>query len=163
MSGLCGFLVLCVFAAMGNAAEGPKREILGVNLTMPKSEVLERLKALGKFERDESKRQQIWKIEDESFSHVIVGFDKEDRLRFITAVAREGEGAKGVGYGDVGELKTAKQAGNEEIKNFVYEWQLPAAGKDPAAVVYARGRDPKLLSTWTLKRLGQEADETEKD
>lgn len=125
---------------------------------MSQAEAEKRLKKIAVFERDERKRQQIWKLkEDEYFSHLIVGYDEKDTIRFVTAVAREDEKAKKMEYEDVGDLKTAAQAGDPKIKNFHYRWSLPATKDAPAAEVSVRGRDDNHLTTYSLKRVGSEA------
>jgi hypothetical protein len=76
-------------------------------------------------------------------------------LRYITAVAREDKEAKRVPYREVGNLAEARQAGDPKIRNFNYEWELPAGKGQPVTTVIAIGRDPKFLSTVSLKRNGQ--------
>ena len=53
------------------------------------------LEEIGKFVRNERKWQQVWAVRDPSFSDLIVGSDAEDRLRYVTAVAREDEEPNG--------------------------------------------------------------------
>jgi hypothetical protein len=155
----CSLLVAVTFlaAAFVSAAE-PAREILGLRLSMPREAAHERLKAIGKFERDERKRQEIWAVKDNPhFSHVVVGFDASNTLRFITAVSREDGEAKRLRYSDVGSVDAAQQAGDPKINNFHYQWMLPKAGDDPETMVAVRGRDPELLTTYSLKRLSDES------
>ena len=156
---------LALFALLLQGAHGAekapelKREILGVRINMPKADVEKRLKEIGKFVRDERKRQQIWEVRDERFSHVIVGFDSKEKLRYVTAVAREDKDAKRVEYSDIGVLQQAHQAGDPAINNFNFEWRLEPTKEDAEAMVVARGRDPKFLSTYSLKKLGGEKEE----
>jgi len=127
--------------------------ILGMHLNMTREQAQTRLKEIGTFERAERKQQEIWKVRDESYSHLIIGVGKDEKLRFITAVAREDNEAKRVPYSEVGNLETAKQAGDVAIKNFNYEWNLPPRHDQPETRVNARGRDPKYLTTYSIKRL----------
>ena len=149
-------LVLAFGITVGHAAE-LKRDILGLRVDMPKAEVQKRLQVIGKFVRDERKRQEIWEVRDASFSHVVVGFDGKDTLRFVTAVAREDKEAKRVAYNDIAATAHAHQAGDPAINNFNFEWRLAAHKGEPEALVIARGRDPKFLSTYSLKRLSEDA------
>jgi hypothetical protein len=136
-----------------------KRDILGIHLAMPKDAVQKRLEEIGKFVRDERKRQQIWEVRDSSFSHLIVGYDAKDRLRYVTAVAREDNDAGRVKYADIGDINAARQAGDVAIKNFNYEWTLTPDKNNKAGLVIARGRDPQYLSTYSLKADGAEQTE----
>lgn len=153
---ITSLLLVAVLLKTQAAPQKLQRQILGVHLNMTKDEVHKRLQEIGTFERDERKRQEIWKVRDESFSHLIVAFGKNEKLRFITAVAREDKEAKHVEYSKVGDLKKARQAGDPRINNFNYEWDLPAEKGDPATLIMARGRDPKFLATYSLKRLGDD-------
>ena len=144
---------LFLFAAPALCAEEPAREILGIGLEMTREDAQKRLKEIGTFERQERKQQEIWKVRDATFSHVIIGADKEGKLRFLTAVAREDADAKRVAYVSVGNLEAARQAGDVSIRNFHYEWRLPEGNGRPATLVVARGRDPKFLTTFSLKRI----------
>lgn len=86
----------CGVIAVQASDEGRRRDLLSVHLALTKQEAQNRLKDIGVFERDEPKQQEIWEIKDERFSHVIVGFDKGEKLRPVTAVAREDQKAKRV-------------------------------------------------------------------
>lgn len=156
------FSFLLVSSVLG--AE-PSREILGLRLNMTKEKAHERLKEIGKFARDERKRQEIWEVkENPHFSHVIIGFDAKNTLRYITAVAREDADAKRLRYSDIGNIDAAHQAGDPKINNFNYEWKLASAAEGPETLVVARGRDPEAFTTYSLKRLAEESDASaEKD
>ena len=107
----------------------PSRDVFGLRLSMTKTETDARLNEIGKFARPERKRQEIWEIRDPSFSHIIIGFEKEGQLRFVTAVARKDAAAKPVWYSEIGPLEAAEQAGTPEHKNLNYQRKLPASGQ----------------------------------
>ena len=161
VTSLALFAILLPGARAADEAPELKREILGLRIDMPKAEVTKRLQEIGKFVRDERKRQQVWEVRDERFSHVVVGFDSKEMLRYVTAVAREDKEAKRVEYGEIGDVQRAHQAGDPAINNFNFEWRLEAAKGRAEAMVVARGRDPKFLSTYSLKKLGGETEEEE--
>lgn len=148
-----GFLLVILGLGNGALAQAPERQILGIQLGMTEEKVHERLKALGTLVRKEEKRQEVWQIRDASFSHLIVGFNKDEKLRYVTAVAREDKDAKRISYDHIADLKQARQAGDPKVNNFNYQWELPADKGNPHMVVIAIGRDPKLLATYTLKSL----------
>lgn len=147
--------LLALSILVSHASDGePKRDILGVHLEMTREDAAKRLDEIGTFERDERKQQAVWQVRDPSFSHVIIGMSKEGKLRYVTAVAREDDEAKRIAYSSIGDLEQARQAGDPAIKNFRFEWSLPARQDQPAAVAVALGRDPEFLSTYSLKRTG---------
>ncbi len=145
------------------SAQVPERQILQIRLRMSAKNVHERLRTIGKLVRKEEKRQEVWKINDASFSHLIVGFNKDDQLRYVTAAAREDKDAKRVPYDHIGDLKKAQQAGDPKISNFNYQWDLGADKDNPHLLVIAMGRDPKFLSTYTVKSLEDKPAAEEKD
>jgi len=147
--------LLCLWVAIPAAisAQELARQILGLSLDLTKEQAQQRLKEIGTFVREEANQQEVWTVRDPSFSHLIVGFREDKKLRFVTAVAREDKEAKRVEYSQIGNLKEALQAGDPKINNFAYGWNLPAKEPNPPTLVIARGRDPKFLSTYSLKNL----------
>ncbi len=84
-------------------------------------------------------------------------------MRYVTAVAREDKDARRVAYEEIGNLKKARQAGDPRINNFRYEWELPAEKDNPHTLVIALGRDPRFLTTYSLKRLSDNSAAEEND
>lgn len=137
--------------------EPAQRDILGLRLSMTKAKAEKGLQEIGTFVRPDRRRQEVWQLRNTPFAHVIVGYEKEGSLRFITAVARTGEKAGRVAYGAAGSLETARQLGKPEVHNFNFQWELPAKGGEPATRVMARGTDPQFLSNWSLVRIEEGA------
>ncbi len=159
-------LIICVLtlsAISARAAESPIQEILGLNLSMTKEEARERLQKIGSHLRDEGVWQEVWKVRDESFAHVIVGFGNDEKLNYITAVVREDKKAKPVPYARIGDLKAGQQTGDVKIKNFNYQWERAAEKGRPRMRVIAAGRDPKIIKTASLRNLENKPAKKEKD
>lgn len=134
---LAGLVALACFST-GASAQEVQRQILGIHFKLAKEDVHKRLKEIGSFVRAERKSQEIWQVRDASFSHLIVGFGKDAKLRFVTAVSREDPEAKRVPYGQIGNVEKARQAGDPAINNFNYEWDLPSQDGHPHVLVNAR-------------------------
>lgn len=147
---LCAVLLLSYTIAAA-AADAPARDILGIQLNMTKDAAHARLLKLGRLERNERKRQEVWEITDKRFSHLLLGYDTAGKVRYVTAVARE----KGqpVRYSEVANLKTARQMGDPKINNFNFQWELAARGDNPKTHVIAQGRDAQNLHHLSLKRI----------
>ena len=145
------------------SAQELPREILGINLKMTMEDAHKRLREIGMFVRDEAGWQEVWKIHDGSFSHLIIGSGKDGKPHYVTAIAREDNEAKRVAYDTIGNLKKARQAGDPAIKNFSYQWDLPAKEGYPHMLVIAAGRDPKFLTTYSLKNLDNASAKEEKE
>jgi len=158
---LAGLMSLACYSA-GASAQEIQRQVLGIHFRLAKEDVHKRLKEIGSFVRAERKGQEIWQVRDASFSHLIVAFDKNAKLRFVTAVSREDPEAKRVPYGQIGNVEKARQAGDPGIKNFNYEWDLPSQDGHPHLLVIARGRDSTFLTTYSLKKVPDESVEGKK-
>lgn len=119
-------------------------DILGVRLGMPRAEVRTTLETRGgKFEREERKRQEVWSVTDGRYASLMIGYDPEWNVRYVTAVAKPD--GQAVRYADVIDLTRAehKSAG----QTHTYTW---AIGK-PDYYVIAIGK-PERLEYLSLKK-----------
>jgi len=144
-------LAVSGFAASPISKE-PAPEILGICLGMSKQDAHARLNKIGSLEKEERKRQEVWVVTDQRVSHLIVGFDGNLRVRYVTAIARPG--SPRIPYGEVGNLKAAQQKSNQG--NYKFTWEVGARRGQPAYLIVARGRDPQYLDSYSVKKLDQE-------
>jgi hypothetical protein len=153
-------LVLCVcitVAAMAQCANhsqsavNPPRDILGISIGMNKQDASRRLEEIAVFERDERKRQQVWKMKDASrYSHVAVGYDEKDQIRYITAFVDKALAKERIRFTDMGDLSKAKK---EIVKpHHRYTWEVPAIEGKPGYFVTAYGSEPEFLSSCSLSK-----------
>jgi hypothetical protein len=146
-------LVLIALPAMASVeGKSPSPEVLGIRLSMSQKEAHARLKAKGNLEKEERKRQEVWALSDRRVSHLIVGFDPDYRVRYVTAIARTG--GPRIRYSEVGDLKTAEQVSNQG--NYKFTWKVAARRGHRAYIVVAHGRDPVHLDSYSVKRLDVE-------
>lgn len=150
-------LLSFIFAASAHAAgvsasPQPARDILGVRVGMTADAAHAQLQKVGRFQKTERKRHEVWEVRDPHFSHLIIQFDKAKLINFVTAVARADAQREPMRYSDVGELKSAQQKGEAARSNFRYEWGLEAAGTDPKINIVAWGRDPQFLQYYSIER-----------
>ena len=147
---LIGLMAVPITASVAGKSPGP--EVLGIRLKMSQKEARARLKRKGSLEKEERKRQEVWALSDRRVSHLIVGFDPEFRVRYVTAIARTG--GPHILYSEVGDLKTAEQTNNQG--NYKFTWKVAARRGHPAYIVVAHGRDPLHLDSYSVKRLDVE-------
>lgn len=138
-------LLLCLPAE----AATPRPEILGVRLGMELKEAHARLQELGVLDHATRKRQEVWKVKDPRYTHLLVGFDKKGVLRYVTAVARP-RGLK-VRFSEVADPRAATRA--ELPGNVRLTWQVPAKDAQPGYEVTARGHEARYVDTWSVKQL----------
>lgn len=136
-------LLLVSCATSVPASRTPLSDILGVTLGMPGDTVRTTLAATGKFERQERKRQEIWTVRDPRFSSLIIGYDENRNVRFVTAVA-DPAGVP-VTYGDVVDIAAAEH--REAGENHTYTWRTG----DPRYFIIAIG-GPERVNYLSLKK-----------
>lgn len=145
--------LLLLSATAGGAHAPVKRpmpEVLGIRLGMSQRSAHARLKKLGKLEKEARKFQEVWAIGDRRFSHLIVGFDPEQRVRYVTAIARA-DGMR-MRYDEVGNLKAAEAESGQG--NHKFTWEVPARRGQFAYIVVAQGRDTQFLDSFSVKKTG---------
>ena len=146
-------LELVAIRAMASVADkSPSPEVLGIRLSMSQKEAHSRLKRKGSLEKEERKRQEVWALSDRRVSHLIVGFDPDYRVRYVTAIARTG--GPRIPYSEIGDLKTAGQTNNQG--NYKFTWKVASRQGHQAYIVVAHGRDPLNLESYSVKRLDTE-------
>src|ERR1700720_590377 len=154
---LLGFLVLCLPASA--AGKQPAPEILGLRLGMSYSQAHARLSELGKF-KSEDEGQQVWTLShDKHYQCLIIGFDRERNVRYVTVLARPD--GQPVNYGDVGNLADAARSGG--AGNVRYTWKANDKKGHFEYLAIAKGKDPRHLNRYAVKRLGVTTDEDERD
>lgn len=155
------FAVCCLLllAAACSKASGPRPEILGVRLGMSREEAHARLQSMGKLEREERTRQEVWRLDgDPSYTHLLVAYDREHAsVRYVTAVANE-QGRR-VPYSDVVSLDGARLDSAQGGRTYTQE--IPERDGRPGFVAKAIGTDPTYLKYYSVKSSGPQGEEEE--
>ena len=152
---MIGLTLWGAIGAREAAALGPRRDVLGVRLEMSEAEAHNVLAKIGELRNDPDRRnaafEQVWVLRDDPrFSHVILGLDKKQkRVRYVTAVAREGA-PKRMRYSEVADLKKAQR----EVSpvSYSYTWEVKPGKGERAYFLIATGRDPQYLTYFSIKR-----------
>jgi len=147
-------LLLVIGVLVSVAAARPRPEIMGISLDMKHDDAVARLKSIGSLERETRKRQEVWAVKDVRISHLLVGYDAENRVRYVTAIART-DGPR-IRYQEVADLKSAQRSitpGNHK-----FTWEIEAR-RGHAFILIARGHDPQYLDTYSVKKKDQEEEE----
>ena len=149
MTRLLTISVLLVVGAFASAEAKTRPEIMGVSLSMSREAALARLQAIGRLEKEERKRQEVWAVNDARVSHLLVGYDTEYRVRYVTAIARAG--GPRIRYQDVVDVKHAQKSNNQG--NYKFTLEVEARRDRFAYVTIAHGRDPQYLDSYSVKRI----------
>ena len=142
---LCLLYFLCLFVAPAEAKGRP--EILGVSLSMSRETAQARLKTIGRLEKEERKRQEVWAVNDPRVSHLLIGYDTDYRVRYITAIARA-SGPR-IRYQEVVDVKHAQRVNYQGN----YKFTLEARRGQIAYITVAHGRDPQYLESYSVKKV----------
>jgi hypothetical protein len=148
-------LVLCVVIGVSAIffAATPPPEILGVSIGMSQTDARGRLQRIGTLERETRKRQEVWAIKDDRFSHLLIGYDPESRVRYVTAIART-DGPR-IRYADVAELQGAQRQENQGN----YRLTLQIGERSGEYVLIAHGHDSQYLDSYSVKKIGEFSEE----
>ena len=148
--------LLMLLAVVANAvALKPQPQIMGITLDMRRDVAQARLQTIGKLEKQDRKRQEVWAVKDQRISHLLIGYDAENRVRYVTAIARaDGQRLR---YEEIADLKSAERISNQG--NVKLTWQVAAHRRQLAFIVVARGHDPQYLDSYSIKKLDQEGEE----
>lgn len=142
---LCMLLLVGAFAV---EAKG-RPEILGVSLGISREAAQAKLKTFGRLEKQERKRQEVWAVDDPRVSHILIGYDPEFRVRYITAIARA-SGPR-IRYDEVVDVKHAQQVNYQG--NYKFTVETGARRGHFAYVTIVHGRDPQYLESYSVKRV----------
>lgn len=144
-------ITLCILLAVGAfAVEAKGRpEILGVALGVSREAAQAKLKAIGRLEKEERKRQEVWAVNDPRVSHILIGYDPEFRVRYITAIARVG--GPRIRYQEVVDVKHAQRVNYQG--NYKFTIEAGARRGQSAYVTIAHGRDPQYLDSYSVKKV----------
>lgn len=149
---ICNLCLLLTLAGLAGVAQAKVRpEIMGVALDMSRDAALARLKAIGQLEKEDRRRQEVWAIKDPRISHLLVGYDADYRVRYVTAIART-DGPR-MRYQEVADLKSAQRLNSQG--NYRFTWEIPEQRGQVAFVVVAHGRDPNFLDSYSIKKVGE--------
>src|ERR1041385_1418052 len=153
MKRLASLSLLLVIGFLVSAATArPRPEIMGVSLDMSHDDARARLKSIGSLEKEDRKRQEVWALKDPRISHLLVGYDADYRVRYVTAIART-DGPK-IRYQEIADLKSAKSS--HGTGNHKFTWEIESRRGKESFIVIARGHDPKYLDSYSVKKADQE-------
>jgi len=145
-------LLLVISVLVSAAAARPRPEIMGIGLDMKRDDAIARLKSIGSLEKEQRKRQEVWAIKDARISHLLVGYDADNRVRYVTAIART-DGPR-IRYQEVADLKSAQRSiapGNHK-----FTWEIEERRGKSAFILIARGHDAQYLDSYSVKKKDQE-------
>jgi hypothetical protein len=143
-------LLVVIVSLSGIAFAGtPQPEIMGISLGMSRDDARAHLKSIGSLERETRKRQEVWAIKDDRVSHLLVGYDPEFRVRYVTAIARSG--GPRIRYNEVADVRSGELAQNQG--NYRLTWQIAARSGHSAYVLIAHGHDPDYLDSYSVKKM----------
>ncbi len=155
------FLCFITFGCSNLLKTQSDSDILGIKIGMSREDAHKRLKEIGKLEKEESKQQEVWALNNEPhYDYLILAFDKENRqVRYITAKARE-NGTR-VPYSDV--LDTGKAQQTSSANNYKYIQEIPGNVLSNSYAKIASGTDSNYLTYFSLKQLNSSEEEEDEE
>lgn len=124
----------------------------GISLGDARDRVSTALKRIAVLQKEEE-GQQVWKTGDDSdVSYVLIGFDRDRRVRYVTLIAKPGVELR---CDPVGDIVSAQRTGSSG--NYTYTRTLHVAGGAQGAI--AKGADAKHLSSCSIKKIGAKSED----
>jgi hypothetical protein len=153
MKKLLSLSLLLVISVLVRAASArPRPEIMGIGLDMKRDEAVARLKSIGSLEKETQKRQEVWAVRDARISHLLVGYDAENHVRYVTAIART-DGPL-IRYQEIADLKYAQRS--VAPGNHKFTWAVEERRGQSGFILIARGHDAQYLDSYSVKKKDQE-------
>jgi hypothetical protein len=131
-------------------AKQPPREFFGLRLGMTEEAVRSRLRRIAKQQKEEREEeeggeQEVWILKrDSKFNYLLVKFNKEHRLNWMTIVAHP----KLVRYADLASLELATKA--TDGINYSYKWKVETTKQQPGYLIIARGSSDEFLTSFSV-------------
>jgi hypothetical protein len=141
-------LLLSVTQCARKTNDLPK-DLLGIYIGMNREDAQKRLEEIAVFESKTRKTGHLWKLKNDShFSHLAIDYNKENKIRFVTAFVDAATAKERIRFAEVGDLTTAKAEISEP--HYRYIWEIPAEGDKPDCVVNIYGDNPEFVTMYTL-------------
>ena len=126
-------ILLTILQCSAKIAPNLPKDILGISIGMSKADAQQRLEEIATFESEGRKVGQLWRLKnDPHFSSVAVDYDKENRVRFVTAFVEKTTTKEKIKFTEVGDLTKARAEIVEP--HYRYIWEVPAEGDNPEFV-----------------------------
>jgi hypothetical protein len=152
-------IILLLATNLSGATRTPPPEILGVRLGMAYPQAHARLTQIGEF-KNQDEGQEVWMLRgDPHYQVLIVGFDRERRVRYVTVLANPK--GKAVDYSDLGGVHSATSSG--QTGNLAFTWKSQDPKNHIEYLAIAKGGDPHRLVSYSVKRLGAKAEDPDEE
>lgn len=137
----------------GKQATGkvPPQDILGISVGMNKADAQKRLEEIAQFVSEDRKAGQLWQLRtDPQFANVAVAYDKEQKIRFVTALVNKETAKERIRFTEVADLTKAKAEIVEP--HYRYIWEVAPQGQQPAQIFIAYGDNPDSVTLISLSK-----------
>jgi hypothetical protein len=155
MLGLVVFIVtlLSITQCASKTAPTPNlpKDILGISVGMSKADAQKRLEEIAQFESEDRKTGQLWRLKNNpQFNNLAVGYDRDNKIRFVTALVEKTTAKERMRFTDVGDLASAEKQITEP--HYRYFWDVPAIEDKPPYRIFAYGSEPEFLTIYSLSK-----------
>lgn len=140
----------CTSTVKTSGREAP-RELLGLSIGMDREAALRRLKEIAVLESEQRKAGELWRLKNDArFSSLAIGFDRENKVRYITGLVDKEKARERIRFSDIGDLNTARK----EIvaPHYRYIWEIPARDNIPDFYVNVYGDNPEFVTIYSLAK-----------
>lgn len=131
---------------------GNPRDVMGIYVGMERDAATRRLAEIAKLKETDRKQGQLWtiRINDPRLSDIGIGYDRENKVKFVTAFVDKDTARERIRYSDLGDLSAAKTETVGNNKRYI--WEVAARDGRPAYFVDAHGDEPDFVSFYVLAK-----------
>ncbi len=156
----------CATNRQGTTQEttGLPADIRGIKINMTKDDAHKRLDEIATSMHQAKKRQEVWLLKDDpNFSHIMLGYDRENRVRFVTTTLEKKwlKQKKRLTFAEIGDLSKAKKESIGDTHK--YYWNVAENGNYPEYQVYTYGDDEEHVLHYSLAKKSDEEEEEEEE
>ncbi|GAC1654171.1 MAG: hypothetical protein NVS9B15_14830 [Acidobacteriaceae bacterium] len=149
-------LCLLLLGAASAQERRPETSLRGIRIGESQAEVKQALAKSADLQREEE-GQQVWKLRsDADADFVLVGYDTEHRIRYVTLVAKKDRSLRCDVLGDIAKAQSEGKPGN-------MHFSAPVGDRDENIIAVARGESADHINFCSLKRVGAKTEEDEEE
>lgn len=129
---------------------------------MSKADAQKRLEEIAQFESEDKKAGQLWRLKNNpQFNNLAIAYDRENKIRFVTALVEKSTAKERMRFTDVGDLANAEKQITEP--HYRYFWDVPTSEDKPAYRISVYGNEPEFLSIYSLSKALKSGETEEKE
>ncbi len=151
IGGILFFTAIAAAIFWAKHSSAMPNDLLGLTIGMNKAEAQRLLQKKAQFNRQERKNQEVWTLDSDPFFYAVaIGYDAENKIRYISAFVDKDRAKEHITFANVGSFLTARSEITEPHHRYI--WDVAATDKIPAYKLNVYGDNPDYVTIYSLVR-----------